>query len=169
MKPKLVRKLTLQHQVAGCVLERSAKMKSKPLQKPFIVNGCVYCDTCRCGFETNASTPISGAIVRLECRDRAKWVLKFSKKAITNSEGKYTIPVSYDHKDESCKMVLVSSPHPTCNQPDLGRNSATVILTNNNGLTNNVRYANAMGFFTQRPLALCPSLLKQYLDYDESL
>ena len=29
MKPKLVRKLTLQHQVAGCVLERSAKMKSK--------------------------------------------------------------------------------------------------------------------------------------------
>lgn len=107
--------------------------------------------------------------MRLECRDRAKWVLTFSKEAITNSEGKYSIVVTEDHKDESCKVVLVSSPHPTCSEPDRGRNSATVILTNNNGLTNNIRYANAMGFLTERPLALCPALLKQYLDYDQSL
>ncbi|XP_038899356.1 major pollen allergen Lol p 11-like [Benincasa hispida] len=135
----------------------------------FVVNGCVYCDTCRCGFETNVSTPISGARVRLECRDRAKWVLKFTKEVITNSEGKYTIDVSEDHKDESCKVILVSSPHPSCNQADRGRNSATVILTNNNGLTNKFRYANAMGFLIRRPLAFCPTILKQYLDYDESL
>ncbi|KAE8637158.1 major pollen allergen Lol p 11-like [Cucumis sativus] len=135
----------------------------------FVVNGCVYCDTCRCGFETNVSTPISGAKVRLECRDRATWVLKFTKEAITDSKGKYKINVYEDHKDESCKVVLVSSPHLGCNRPDVGRNSATVILTNNNGLTSIFRYANAMGFLIRRPLAFCPTILKQYLDFDESL
>lgn len=27
---------------------------------PFMLQGSVYCDTCRCGYETDASKPIAG-------------------------------------------------------------------------------------------------------------
>lgn len=63
----------------------------------------------------------------------------------------------------------MKSPRRSCSEPDRGRSSATVILTDNNGLTSNIRYANAMGYLVQRPLAFCPTLLKQYLDYDQAL
>ncbi|KAJ8498550.1 hypothetical protein OPV22_009102 [Ensete ventricosum] len=37
----------------------------------FVVQGRVFCDTCRAGFETPVSTYTVGAKVRIECRSKA--------------------------------------------------------------------------------------------------
>lgn len=44
--------------LALCVLP--ALVSAKIVGKPFHVQGRVYCDTCRCGFETSATTYIAG-------------------------------------------------------------------------------------------------------------
>ena len=35
-------------------------MPTRPMKTSFLVEGNVYCDTCRCGFETSATTYIAG-------------------------------------------------------------------------------------------------------------
>lgn len=44
--------------MALCVLP--ALVSARPMRSNFIVQGRVYCDTCRAGFETSASTYIHG-------------------------------------------------------------------------------------------------------------
>lgn len=38
---------------------------SRPVGNPFIVEGRVYCDTCRAGFETSATTYLPGKPISL--------------------------------------------------------------------------------------------------------
>lgn len=45
--------------LALCVLPALVSA-SRPMAKPFVLEGHVYCDTCRAGYETSATTPIAG-------------------------------------------------------------------------------------------------------------
>ncbi|OWM79932.1 major pollen allergen Lol p 11-like [Punica granatum] len=140
---------------------------ARPTKHPLVVRGRVYCDPCKAGFETSASTFIAGAKVKVECRHRQTSKLLYSREATTDSTGTYVIPVSEDHKDECCDAMLVSSPHPTCNIPTEGRDKARVILTRNNGICTDDRFANSMGFMTAQPMAVCAQILQQYQEFDD--
>lgn len=93
--------------------------------------------------------------------------LLYSREAATDSTGTYEIPVSEDHKDELCDAMLVSSPLPTCSIPSEGRDKARVILTRNNGIVTDDRFANNMGFMTNQPMAGCTQILQQYQELDD--
>lgn len=45
--------------VALCVLPALVSA-GRPVSQPFVLQGRVYCDTCRAGFETSATTYIAG-------------------------------------------------------------------------------------------------------------
>ncbi|CAK9174928.1 unnamed protein product [Ilex paraguariensis] len=134
---------------------------------PFIVQGKAYCDTCRCGFETPVTKYLAGATVRIECRDRATQKLKYSNDGVTDETGTYNIMVNTNCGDDIAEAVLVKSPDPKCATPDNGRNRARVVVTNYNGMTSNIRYANNMGFLQDEPLPSCPKILQTYQQVDE--
>ncbi|KAL8133168.1 pollen-specific protein C13 [Apium graveolens] len=150
---------------ALCILP--AIVSARFIGSPFQVQGRVYCDTCRCGFETSATNYLAGAKVKIECRGDDAGGIKYSVEGVTDSTGTYTISVAYDRGDDICDAVLVSSPDPFCSAPNRGRDRSRVILTRSNGLTSNLRYANNMGFLRKQPLGGCTQLLKMYLDTDE--
>lgn len=110
---------------------------------------------------------LSGARVRIECKDRKSLQLLYSVEGVTNSEGTYNILVKDDHQDQICETVLVGSPLSSCQVADPGRARANIILTRNNGVLNDIRIANAMGFLRDQALPGCTQLLKQYLESDE--
>ncbi|XP_030973468.1 protein DOWNSTREAM OF FLC-like [Quercus lobata] len=147
--------------LALCVLLQ-AFISAQSSGSPFNVIGRVYCDTCRCGFETPATNYIEGAKVRIECRDRKSLQVVYSNEGVTDSTGTYNISVENDHQDEICESVLVSSPVADCKSADPGRSRATLVLTRYNGVINENLSANAMGFLKDQPLAGCTELLQQY-------
>ncbi|KAK4747475.1 hypothetical protein SAY87_014061 [Trapa incisa] len=140
---------------------------ARPTRHPLLVTGKVYCDPCRAGFETSASTFIAGAKVKVECRDRQTMKVLYTREASTDSTGTYVIPVNEDHEDQLCDAILVSSPHPTCRIPSAGRDKARVILTRYNGLATDDRFANNMGYTTEQPMAGCNQILQQYQELDD--
>ncbi|XP_061336590.1 protein DOWNSTREAM OF FLC-like [Gastrolobium bilobum] len=130
----------------------------------FHVKGSVYCDTCRAGFETNVTFYIEGARVGIRCQDRKTMDITFYTEGVTDSTGTYDIVIKNDQYDHICRSVLVSSPLPWCNTPDRGRDTSSIVLTHyENGVVNNLHYANAMGYLKDEPLTQCPGLLKYYL------
>ncbi|KAL1225736.1 Protein DOWNSTREAM OF FLC [Cardamine amara subsp. amara] len=131
---------------------------------PFYIEGSVYCDTCRFGFETIATRYISGAKVRIVCKDRVTLKPEVVGKAVTGPKGKYRVRVTGDRQDQQCLAELVHSPIPGCRVADPGRSTATVILTRSNGAASTRHFANAMGFLRDRPLRGCAALRKLYLD-----
>ncbi|KAI3506449.1 hypothetical protein L1887_28808 [Cichorium endivia] len=133
---------------------------------PFRLKGRVYCDTCRAGFETSATTYLAGAKVRVECRDRNSLNLRYTMEAVTDATGTYHLDVNSDHGDQKCECALLSSPDHECAEPNYGRHRATVILTANNGMKYGARYANAMGFLKKTPLGGCTQLIKSYFPED---
>ncbi|KAL5224092.1 hypothetical protein ABZP36_010731 [Zizania latifolia] len=133
----------------------------------FLVQGRVWCDTCRAGFETPASTYIAGAKVMVECKSKSTGSKIFSFEGQTDHTGTYNIPVEGEHEHELCESVLVSSPDKGCGKTVAGRERAPVFLTNNNGVTSNVRLANALGFQKDTALAECSEILKMYEEVEE--
>ncbi|XP_010261236.1 PREDICTED: pollen-specific protein C13-like [Nelumbo nucifera] len=146
---------------ALCVLP-ALVTAARPAKNPFNVVGRVYCDTCRAGFETPATTYIPGARVRVECRDRDNLNLLFSVEGVTDATGTYNIQVAEDHGDQLCEAVLVRSSQEDCGKIESGRERANVVLTRNNGVLSDKRFANNMGFIKDQPLAGCAEILKQY-------
>ncbi|XP_024027646.1 major pollen allergen Lol p 11 [Morus notabilis] len=148
--------------IALCLLPALA-VASRPMKNPFIVEGKVYCDTCRAGFETSATTYIPGARIRIECVDRnAPSKVLFRKETTTDSEGCYSMLVAEDHGNQICDAVVVSSPQQNCAKAAPGRDRARVILTGYNGIASEKRFVNNIGFEMDEPLALCSNVLKQY-------
>ncbi|KAL3829914.1 hypothetical protein ACJIZ3_018716 [Penstemon smallii] len=150
---------------AVCVLSSIASASFA--SPPFLVKGRVYCDTCRCGYETEATKYLARAIVRIECRSRKTSRRTYIKHGITDSDGTYKIPVRGDRGDDYCDVLLVKSSDPECSEPNSGRDRARVILTGNNGMNSNFRFANSMGFLKNTPLASCPKILQKYQEVDE--
>ncbi|KAJ8762689.1 hypothetical protein K2173_011169 [Erythroxylum novogranatense] len=151
--------------IALCVLP-AIVTAGRPFKNPLKVRGSVYCDACRAGFETSKATGIAGAKVKAECRAKKSMELVFSKEATTDSKGSYTFDVDEDHEDQICDVLLVSSPLEGCSKPSLGRDRARVILTRQNGIASDDRYANAMGFMKDQPEAECTEILKQYQEFE---
>ncbi|XP_038718602.1 protein DOWNSTREAM OF FLC-like [Tripterygium wilfordii] len=139
---------------------------ARPTRNPFAVEGCVYCDTCRAGFETPKTTYIAGATVRVECKDRKSLDLVYSKQGKTDSTGTYKIFVTEDHADQICDAMVVHSPQHDCKTPAAGRDRARVVLTRNNGIASDNRFANAMGFVKDEAVSGCTELLQQYQEFD---
>ncbi|KAM0842777.1 hypothetical protein ACQ4PT_058137 [Festuca glaucescens] len=139
-----------------CALAASSVSATRDLRSrrtQFVVRGNVWCDTCRAGFETPASTYIAGT------KDS-------SFKGHTDHTGTYNIPVDDEHEHELCESVLVSSPEMGCAKIVDGRERAPVFL-NNNGVASNIRLANALGFQKDIPLAACAQILKMYEEVDD--
>ncbi|KAL7131525.1 hypothetical protein ABFS83_12G009200 [Erythranthe nasuta] len=132
-----------------------------------LLQGSTYCDACRCGYETSASKPVAGAVVGLECRSRTTSELTYSDETVTDSAGKYKFLVQSDRGDDFCDVFLSKSSDPECSEPNVGRDRARVILTRNNGMDSNTRFANAMGFLANTPLASCEQILKQYQESED--
>ncbi|XP_074589750.1 major pollen allergen Lol p 11-like [Curcuma longa] len=134
----------------------------------FVVQGRVFCDTCRAGFETPASTYVTGAKVKVECRQKATGETTSSFEGTTDHTGTYNILVAGEHEDEMCESMLVSSPESGCKATLQGREKAPVFLSSNNGIASATRYANSLGFQKDTPLPECAQLLKVYeLDDEE--
>ncbi|XP_051117922.1 pollen allergen Sal k 5.0101-like [Andrographis paniculata] len=146
---------------ALCVAPSIVTAKSKE-DSPLLLKGRVYCDTCRCGYETSASTPLPRAVVGVECRSRKSSEVTFRKEVVTDSTGHYQIFVHGDRGDDMCDALLVKSSDPECSTPNAGRDRARVILTRNNGMNSNTRFANAMGFLKNTALDSCQQILQQY-------
>ncbi|KAL6575993.1 hypothetical protein OROHE_000464 [Orobanche hederae] len=140
-------------------------VSARYMGKPFLVKGYAYCDTCLCGYETDATKYMPGATVRIECRNRKTGELTYaSPEAITDPTGQYTIKVESDRGNEYCDVLLVKSPNRECSKLSQGRERARVSLTRNNGMTSNIRFANNMGFLADTPLANCGQILMKYTE-----
>ncbi|MCL7041452.1 hypothetical protein MKW94_028632 [Papaver nudicaule] len=133
--------------LALCVLP-ALLVEAVPLKVPYQVTGRVYCDTCHLGCEHPLVTYIPGAIVKIECKDDNDYQINYSRQGVTDKDGKFTIEVREDHKDDFCFAVLVSSPKTNCKKIVPGLDRVTAILTNDNGLqeTSPYRFVNSMGF-----------------------
>ncbi|KAK4264893.1 hypothetical protein QN277_026012 [Acacia crassicarpa] len=132
--------------------------------RPFSVIGRVYCDTCRAGFETYATTYIAGARVRVVCKERESLAIVYTKEGVTDSTGTYNILVEQDHGDQICEVMFVSSPVADCKVPDPGRSRSSIVVTRtDNGIVNDVHHANALGCHKDVPLPNCYEILKYYL------
>ncbi|CAN1121770.1 Protein DOWNSTREAM OF FLC [Linum perenne] len=141
----------------------AALTTAKFVGKPFVIRGSVYCDTCRCGFETNKTTYIPGATIAVKCIDRDTMQLRYSDETTTDKDGAYEITVEDDHGDQICETVLVSSPWGYCKVPDPGRSHSQVIVTRSNGAISNLHFANAMGFLKDQAEDGCTELVRHLL------
>lgn len=153
--------------VTAAAVTTSGFMVAAVRDDDFFVDGSVYCDTCRAGFETNATTPIAGAKVRLECRHymSASGAVERSAEGTTDAAGKYRIElVDNRGAEEVCSVALVSSPVPGCAEKEVGRDRAQVSLFTDAGagLATTVRRANPLGFLKDKPLANCGQILSSY-------
>ncbi|XVE50097.1 hypothetical protein DITRI_Ditri01bG0134000 [Diplodiscus trichospermus] len=129
----------------------------------FFVEGKVYCDTCRVEFETKLSEPIKGgATVKLECRNRTVGGgITYSREAVTDEKGKYSIQVEGDHEEEICEVRVIKSPREDCNELMEAWNKARVLLTNKVGIMQPLRFANSLGFLKKEAVPGCAQLLKE--------
>ncbi|KAJ3675839.1 hypothetical protein LUZ60_004881 [Juncus effusus] len=142
-------------------LALSSVAVAKEKRPSFTVQGRVFCDTCRAGFETPVSEYIYGAKVRLECKHFSTGKVEHAVDGYTGQNGSYAIELKDNHEEEICQVVLVQSPSAFCSEIPAGRDRAEVLLADG-GLSSDVRYANSLGFLKDEPLPVCPEILKQY-------
>jgi hypothetical protein len=134
-------------------------------ENDFFVSGKVYCDTCHCGFITEASHYIPGARVAVRCMDEADNQI-FYREEKTDDNGVFRIRVNGDHAQDSCVAEALSSPT-GCNTHAY-TNVGPVYLTHNNGIRSNERWTGPFGFKSNEVLAVCQSVMKQYTMLDET-
>ncbi|CAN6248420.1 unnamed protein product [Urochloa humidicola] len=132
----------------------------------YVIQGRVYCDTCRAGFETNVTEYIKDAKVRLECKHFGTGAIERAIDGVTDETGTYKIELKDSHEEDICEVVLVQSPRKDCAETQALRDRASVLLTRNVGICDSVRLANPLGFFKDAPLPVCGALLKQF-DLDD--
>merc|ERR1711974_78040 len=127
----------------------------------FNVEGDVYCDPCRVQFETKLSHKIAGAPLKLECSDPITRNVTYSIEGVTDSNGHYKLNVRGDHGDSICEVRLTESPEAECNVPMAGLETARIVCTENSGMHNPIRYANALGFMTKDSVSGCKEVLDE--------
>ncbi|KAK8647825.1 hypothetical protein V6N13_121552 [Hibiscus sabdariffa] len=141
--------------------------KGAPKPGKFVVIGRVYCDTCRVEFETKLSEPISGATVVLECRNRTTGSYTYrSLNLLTDKDGYYKIQVEGEFGDSDCDVSLVKSPRPDCSEPTEVWRKARVVLSAEDGISSDIRFANNLGFKKKEALPECKKILTEMGYYE---
>ncbi|KAK7412443.1 hypothetical protein VNO78_03904 [Psophocarpus tetragonolobus] len=138
----------------------SASAKDK-----FLVEGTVYCDTCRVQFLTRLSELLEGATVHVVCSqvDNVRNVT-FTKDAVTDATGTYRLEVEGDHEEDTCEVTLLKSPRPDCSEVDREshlQQAARISITKNSGIVSPIRQANPLGFLKKDRLPGCAALLQE--------
>ncbi|XP_058114226.1 pollen-specific protein C13-like [Magnolia sinica] len=151
-----------------CFISAVAVVVHAHTREEFTVEGRVYCDTCRAGFVTTVTEFVPDAKVKIECHNRTTNKLTLEREGVTDASGTYRIMVPNDHEDDICEVVLVSSPMEGCKEAKKPINRARILLTNNNGISSEIRYANPLGFLKDKPLPCCAELLVKYIMSDEA-
>jgi len=126
----------------------------------------MICDILIVAYQNCFLLAFIGAKVRVQCRTRATGAKTCNFDGVTDKTGTYKILVEDEHEHEICESVAVESPDSRCNKIVAGRERAQVFLTRNNGIASDTRYANALGFEKDTPLAFCAQLMKQYEEYE---
>merc|ERR1712137_954753 len=111
---------------------------------------------------TDAPEYIKGAKVRLECKHFGTGSVERSVEGVTDETGTYKIELKDSHVEDICEVVLVESPLANCAEVQATRDRARVVLTRDDGICDNLRPANALGYFKGVPLPVCSELLKQF-------
>ncbi|OVA03115.1 Pollen Ole e 1 allergen/extensin [Macleaya cordata] len=109
---------------------------------------------------------VLGAEVKVQCKDSDNKEVVYERKGVTGADGKYSIEVRDDHQEEICDVVLVKSSQNDCAEIVQGLDRARVILTNNNGIISNKRYANYLGFRKAEKVAGCDKLVQLFSSED---
>jgi len=152
--------------VLFCAAAANTTVANDPNLPDYVIQGRVYCDTCRAGFVTNVTEYMAGAKVRLECKHFGTGEVERAIDGVTDATGTYTIELKDSHEEDICQVVLVQSPRKDCDQTQPLRDRAGVLLTRNVGIADSLRPANPLGYFKDVPLPVCAALLKQ-LDSDD--
>lgn len=100
--------------------------------------------------------------MRLECRRFGTDKVERAIDGVTDETGTYKIELKDSHPEDICEMVLVQSPLPNCSEIQALRDRAEVVLTRNVGISDNIRLANPLGYLKDKPLPVCPDLLKMF-------
>ncbi|VVA95690.1 unnamed protein product [Arabis nemorensis] len=154
-----------------CILPAIAMAARRPRigKNTLVVQGRTYCETCKFGFETvESSYFISGATVKLVCKNRKTMEEVYTDEAVSDRNGNYKFIVHEDHKDEMCDVMLVKSSDKSCSKITKGREMSRVILNHYNGIASQIRYANNMGFEKEVSDVFCSELIKKYqVDEDD--
>ncbi|GAB2301209.1 hypothetical protein Dimus_035243 [Dionaea muscipula] len=131
----------------------------------FFVEGQVYCDTCRAEFVTRLTEFLEGAKVKLECRNiSGQGDVTYTAEAVTDKQGRYSIPVDGDYEENICEVMLAKSPREDCSEvpnDPYTRMAAKVPLTSNNGVVDPMRPANPLGFMIKNPHPDCQQVFKE--------
>ncbi|KAK4800815.1 hypothetical protein SAY86_021302 [Trapa natans] len=129
-------------------------------QERLIVQGSIFCDTCRVDFATPLSYDLKDTKVKLECRNTTTNVVTLSMEGKTDKSGWYKIEVDNDHDDELCEVSLVESGDPKCGETLKGMvRTARIALTNRNGVAQETRFAGALSYATKESHADCAKVL----------
>ncbi|KAL2229044.1 pollen allergen Che a 1-like [Sesamum indicum] len=131
----------------------------------FIVKGMVYCDVCRVNFFNKFSEPMSGAQVKLECKDKESGKVTYRMTGgETDDNGIYTLPAEGDHLGEVCEVTLVKSSRAECSEIPIDRSgkspTSEVTLVATSSFMDNIRLANPLVFTRKEALRKCIEFLK---------
>lgn len=102
-----------------------------------------------------------GATLKLECSDPITRNVTYSIEGVTDSNGHYKLKVKGDYGDNICEVTLNKSPEAECNVPMVGQQTSRIVCTENSGMHDSVRYANALGFMTKNSISGCKEVLDE--------
>lgn len=131
----------------------------------FDIQGVIYCDPCKFGFQNSLVHGLSVATVKLTCSNIENGTVTFTQTATTDAEGKYSIPVVGEHQDDVCEVKAISSGNAACSVPIPG--TARIECTENSGIHTDLRQANPLGFMNLIPVQGCKKVLEE-LELDDT-
>lgn len=139
--------------LAALLLKCSAESAS-----PLVVKGRVFCDACRAGHFSRSSFYLAGTKVGVQCgSSRAQGHVTAYAEGKTGADGAFSIPVGGEHEGEYCVALVLHSAHPTCNLLSERAAFATVLLTRNAGLADDVINTGPFAFSPNRLAPSCAS------------
>lgn len=99
--------------------------------------------------------------MRLQCRNISTETETFSVEGVTDKDGKYKLTVEGDHQDDICEVTVVKSPREDCKEAVTGYEKARIECSDNVGIHNAVRYANALFFMKSEAVSGCKEVLDE--------
>ncbi|KAG6581716.1 hypothetical protein SDJN02_20061 [Cucurbita argyrosperma subsp. argyrosperma] len=122
--------------------------------KPAVVVGTVFCDTCSQQRLSKSTYFISGAIVAVECRDHKTSETNFKEEVKTNKNGNFKVVLPFSEQEhtnkiETCSVKMIKSSDPFCSVPSSATSSS--LKLKNSKIRDGTRVFSA-GYFAFKPL-----------------